>query len=194
MIFISALNGQRVSKLFPLIHEVADAHARRIGTGRLNQFLRDCVDRMSPPAVDGKLPKLYFMTQVGTRPPSFVISTNTDREIHFSYQRYLENRLREEFGFTGTPIRLAFRKRAKGESSGEGVARVRRILDPGEGLKPSRRKEGRTDTSKEGSSPRPKAPAGGGTAARGGPAPARSGKAPARSGKATARRPVRKRG
>jgi GTP-binding protein len=180
MIFISALNGQRVSKLFPLIHDVADAHARRVATARLNQFLRDCVDRMSPPAVDGKLPKLYFMTQVGTRPPSFVVSTNTDREIHFSYQRYLENRLREEFGFTGTPIRLAFRKRAKGESSGEGVARVRRILDPGEGLKPSRRKEGRTDKPKEGPSHRPKAPAGGGTAARG--------------GKATARRPVRKRG
>jgi GTP-binding protein len=141
MVFISALSGQRVSRLFPLLHEVADAHARRIGTGRLNQFLRDCVARMSPPAVDGKLPKLYFMTQVGTRPPSFMIATNTDREIHFSYQRFLENRLREEFGFTGAPIRLAFRKREQGEG---GVARVRRILDPGEGIKPSRRKGLRT--------------------------------------------------
>ena len=68
---------------------------------------------MSPHAVDGKLPKLYFMTQVGTRPPSFVIKTNTDRELHFSYQRYLENRLREEFGFTGSPIHIEVRARAK---------------------------------------------------------------------------------
>jgi GTP-binding protein len=96
---------------------------------------------MSPPAVDGKLPKLYFMTQVGTRPPSFVIKTNTDRDLHFSYQRYLENRLREEFGFTGTPIRFAFRKREKSEGQDDGVAKVRRILDPGEGLKPRRQQE-----------------------------------------------------
>jgi GTP-binding protein len=141
MIFISALTGQRVTKLFTLIHEVAEAHAKRVSTGTLNQFLRDSVARMSPPAVDGKLPKLYFMTQVGTRPPSFVIKTNTDRDLHFSYQRYLENRLREEFGFTGTPIRFAFRKREKSEGQDEGVAKVRRILDPGEGLKPRRKQE-----------------------------------------------------
>ena len=141
MIFISALTGQRVSKLFAVIHEVADAHARRITTGRLNQFLRDSVERMSPPAVDGKLPKLYFMTQVGTRPPSFVIKTNTDRDLHFSYQRFLENRLREEFGFIGTPIRFAFRKKEKSDGQDEGTAKVRRILDPGEGLKPRRQQE-----------------------------------------------------
>jgi len=141
MIFISALTGQRVTKLFTLIHEAAAAHARRITTGRLNQFLRDSVALMSPPAVDGKLPKLFFMTQVGTRPPSFVIKTNTDRDLHFSYQRFLENRLREEFGFIGTPIRFAFRRRGKDEGQDDGVAKVRRILDPGEGLKPSRRAE-----------------------------------------------------
>jgi hypothetical protein len=78
---------------------------------------------------------------VGVRPPSFVISTNTDRELHFSYQRYLENRLREEFGFTGTPIRFAFRRRGKSEVQDDGVAKVRRILDPGEGLKPRRQQE-----------------------------------------------------
>ncbi len=161
MIFVSALTGQRVSKLFPLIRRVADAHALRVGTGKLNQFLRDSVERMSPPAVDGKLPKLYFMTQVGTRPPSFVIATNTDRDLHFSYQRYLENRLREEFGFIGTPIRFAFRKREKGEQEGE-VAKVRRILDPGEGLKPSRRKEG--------AAPRPRRPRAAGTGRPGRPA------------------------
>jgi GTP-binding protein len=141
MIFISALTGQRVSKLFAVIHEVAEAHARRVPTARLNEFLREAVAVMSAPAVDGKLPKLFFMTQVGTRPPSFVIKTNTDRDLHFSYQRYLENRLREAFGFIGTPIRLAFSRRGKNEEHGEGVAKVRRILDPGEGLKPGRRQE-----------------------------------------------------
>jgi GTP-binding protein len=137
MIFLSALTGQRVSKVFALIHEVADAHARRISTGKLNNFLREAFAHFAPPSIDGKMPKLYFMTQVGVRPPSFIIKTNTDRELHFSYQRYLENRLRETFGYVGTPIRLAFRKRGVGEGE-EGVARVRKILDPGEGLKPGR--------------------------------------------------------
>lgn len=154
MIFISAMTGQRVTKLFALLHEVADAHARRIATGRLNAFLRECVARMSPPAVDGKLPKLYFMTQVGTRPPSFVVKTNTDREIHFSYQRFLENRLREEFGFVGTPLRLAFRKRGEGEHEQGGVAKVRRILDPGEGLKPRRKPASRRTGDETGRKPR----------------------------------------
>ena len=140
MIFISALTGQRVSKLFGMINEVAEAHARRIPTGKLNTFLRESVDTMSPHAVDGKLPKLYFMTQVGVRPPSFVIKANTDRGLHFSNMRYLENRLRAEFGFTGTPIRLSIQKRATGEDGPtREEAKVRRILDPGEGLKPGRR-------------------------------------------------------
>jgi GTP-binding protein len=103
--------------------------------------------------VDGKLPKLFFMTQVGTRPPSFVIKTNTDRDLHFSYQRYLENQLREAFGFTGTPIRFAFRKREKSEGEDQGVAKVRRILDPGEGLKPRRQRE---PTAARGASRRPR--------------------------------------
>ncbi len=140
MIFLSAMTGQRVTKLFPLIHDVAEAHARRVPTGRLNAFLRDAVAAFSPPAVDGKLPKLYFMTQVGTRPPSFVVITNTDRELHFSYLRYLENRLREQFGYRGTPIRIACRRR--GDEEGRGAARVRKILDPGAGLKPGRKATG----------------------------------------------------
>lgn len=138
MIFISALTGQRVTNVLNLINNVAKAHAKRVNTAQLNQFLRDSVKRMSPPAVDGKLPKLYFMTQVGTRPPSFVIKTNMDRDVHFSYQRFLENRLREEFGFIGTPIRFAFRNHDSKREQDNGVAKVRRILDPGEGLKPSR--------------------------------------------------------
>jgi GTP-binding protein len=143
MIFISALTGQRVSKLFDVIGAVADSHARRIGTGELNRFLRESVAAFAPHAIEGgKIPKLFFMTQVGVRPPSFVIKANTDRGLHFSYMRYLENRLREVFGFEGTPIRLSIQKKGKGEEEGESdVAPVRRILDPGEGLKPSRSNE-----------------------------------------------------
>ena len=70
---------------------------------------------MSPHAIDGKLPKLYFMTQVGVRPPSFVVKANTDRGLHFSYVRYLENRLREQFGLAGVPLRLSIQKKQKGE-------------------------------------------------------------------------------
>jgi GTP-binding protein len=169
MVFISAQTGQRVTKVLNLVQQVALAHATRISTGRLNQFLRESVARMSPPAVDGKLPKLYFMTQVGTRPPSFVVKTNTDRDIHFSYQRYLENRLREVFGFVGTPIRLAF-SREKGDE--RGVAKVRRILDPGAGLKPSRAKGGAGAKRGRSASGERK---GAGTAPRARRAPARSG-------------------
>ncbi len=157
MIFISALTGQRVTKLFDLIHDVAEAHARRVPTGKLNAFLREAVAAMSPHAVDGKLPKLYFMTQVGVRPPSFVLKTNTDRGLHFSYVRYLENRLREAFDLKGTPIRLSVQKKHQGETQPEEGAKVRRILDPGEGLKPSRRrveKEGGGAPKKGRSTPR----------------------------------------
>ncbi len=140
MVFISALTGQRVSKLFAVINEVADAHSRRVPTGELNRYLRDTVQAMSPHSRDGKVPKLYFMTQVGVRPPTFVIKANT-AELHFSYMRYLENKLRERFGFTGTPIRLSIQKKGKGEGEEPDVAPVRRILDPGEGLKPSRSNE-----------------------------------------------------
>ena len=140
MMFISALTGQRVSKIFDLITSVAESHARRIGTGELNRFLRESVAAMSPHAVDSnKVPKLYFMTQVGVRPPSFVIKANTDRGLHFSYMRYLENRLREQFGFQGTPIRLAVQKKQAGDEEPTEVARVRQVLDPGVGLKPSKR-------------------------------------------------------
>jgi GTP-binding protein len=141
MIFLSALTGQRVSKLFGMIDTLAEAHGRRIPTGELNRFLRESVSAMSPHAIDGKLPKLYFMTQVGVRPPSFVVKANTDRGLHFSYVRYLENRLREQFGLAGVPLRLSIQKKQKGEGEESEVAAVRRILDPGEGLKPSRSNE-----------------------------------------------------
>jgi GTP-binding protein len=144
LIFVSALTGQRVSKLFTLLREVAEAHARRVPTGELNRFLRESVARMSPPASGGKLPKLYFMTQVAVRPPTFVIKANLEKALHFSYLRYLENRLREEFGFVGTPLRLNVQRKRKGDEEAE-TAPVRRILDVGEGLKPGRKGAGRTD-------------------------------------------------
>lgn len=140
LLFVSALTGQRVTKLFALIGQVAESHARRIPTGRLNQFLRESVAAMSPHAAEGKTPKLYFMTQVGVRPPTFVIKANTDRGLHFSYVRYLENRLRSQFGFLGTPIRISVQKKQRGEDVPQEKAPVRRILDVGEGLKPGRRK------------------------------------------------------
>jgi GTP-binding protein len=124
-----------------MIDTLAEAHGHRIPTGELNRFLRESVAAMSPHAIDGKLPKLYFMTQVGVRPPSFVVKANTDRGLHFSYVRYLENRLREQFGLAGVPLRLSIQKKTKGEGEETEVAAVRRILDPGEGLKPSRSNE-----------------------------------------------------
>ena len=149
MIFLSALTGQRVSKLFGMIEQLAAAHAQRVSTGELNRFLRESVAAMSPHAVDGKLPKLYFMTQVGVRPPSFVIKANTDRGLHFSYVRYLENRLREQFGFHGVPLRISVQKKQKDEDVPSESAKVRKILDVGEGLKP-----GRKATSRPGEGPR----------------------------------------
>jgi len=139
MIFISALTGQRVSKLFAIINEVAQAHARRVPTGKLNQFLKDALAAMSPHAVDGKIPKLYFITQVGVRPPTFILKANTDRGLHFSYMRFLENRLRETFGFVGTPIRLNIQKKHRDEDGPKAEVAVRRILDVGEGIKPGRK-------------------------------------------------------
>jgi GTP-binding protein len=141
MIFVSALTGQRTSKLFGVIDSVAASHSLRVSTGELNRFLRASVSVMSPPAVNGRLPKLMYMAQVGTRPPSFAIKSNTGGAIHFSYIRYLENRLRDEFGFVGTPIRISVQKAQKGDEPAQPGARVRKILDVGEGLKPGRRKK-----------------------------------------------------
>ncbi len=139
MIFISALTGQRVSKLFALITEVAAAHAKRIPTGELNRYLRETVAHMAPHVVKDKVPKLYFMTQVGVRPPTFVVKANVD-ELHFSYMRFMENRLRDTFSFPGTPLRLSVQKKNKGEGEvADDVAPVRKILDVGEGLKPGRK-------------------------------------------------------
>lgn len=112
IIFISALTGQRVRKALELIDEVARAHEKRVTTGRLNALLRQAVEKVPPPLHKGTRPKIYFMTQASIKPPTFVAFVNDPDSIHFSYERYLVNRIRETFGFEGTPIRMVFRPRS----------------------------------------------------------------------------------
>jgi GTP-binding protein len=111
MIFISAKTGQRLDRLFELIKHVANSNAIRITTGMLNDVLAQAVARVQPPTDKGKRLKIYYMTQASTKPPTFVCFVNTADLFHFSYQRYLENRIRETFGLEGTPIRFIIRER-----------------------------------------------------------------------------------
>lgn len=113
ILFISALTGQRVNKLFSMINHVCEQSKMRIGTGTLNSVLADATTRVQPPTDRGRRLKIYYMTQVGTQPPTFVIFCNDAKLFHFSYQRYLENQIRNTFGLEGTPIRLIVR--AKGD-------------------------------------------------------------------------------
>jgi len=116
IVFISALTGQRVGKLYSLIDQVAEARQRRVSTGELNRWLKSVdLDRGTSPA--SRKVKIYYVTQATTAPPTFVLFTNQTRPLHFSYQRFLENQLRRAFDFTGTPIR--FTQRLKKHRSGE---------------------------------------------------------------------------
>ncbi len=110
-LFISALTGQRVEKLYELINYVSEQNARRISTGMLNDMLAYATSRVQPPSDKGKRLKLYYVTQASTKPPAFVVFCNRAELFHFSYQRYLENQIRETFGLDGTPIRLIIRER-----------------------------------------------------------------------------------
>ena len=111
IIFVSAKTGQRVDKLFERINYVNEQACMRISTGMLNDVLNDAVSRVQPPTDKGKRLKIYYMTQVSTKPPTFVIFVNDAELFHFSYQRYIENKLREVFGFSGTPIRIVVRQK-----------------------------------------------------------------------------------
>jgi len=115
IIFLSALTGQRVGKLFGLIRSAAEQATMRIPTGVLNQVLADAQARVQPPTDKGRRLKIYYMTQAGVKPPHFVIFCNDARLFHFSYQRYLENQIRATFGLTGTPVRLTIRQRGDKE-------------------------------------------------------------------------------
>ena len=111
LLFISARTGQRVLKLLDLIKEVYVNSSCRIPTGILNNLIREAVGVSPPPAIKGRALKIYYVTQTGVKPPTFIIFVNNPELLHFSYKRYLENQLREAFDFQGTPIRLITRKR-----------------------------------------------------------------------------------
>lgn len=115
VVFLSALTGQRVDALFPTIRSVYEQNTSRITTGALNSVLADATARVQPPTDKGRRLKIYYMTQAGTKPPHFVIFCNDARLFHFSYQRYLENQIREVFGLIGTPIRITIRQKGDKE-------------------------------------------------------------------------------
>ncbi len=113
IMFISALTGQRLQKIYPMIDEVIESANRRVGTGVLNEILTEAVAMQQPPMDKGKRLKCYYMTQVSVAPPTFVLFVNDKKLMHFSYQRYIENQIRTAFGFKGTAIRILIRERAK---------------------------------------------------------------------------------
>lgn len=113
ILFISALTGQRVNQLFGMINHACEQSMMRIRTGTLNSVLAVPLSRVQPPTDRGRRLKIYYMTQVGIQPPTFVVFCNDAKLFHFSYQRYLENQIRNTFGLEGTPVRLIIR--AKGE-------------------------------------------------------------------------------
>ena len=110
-VFISALTGQRIDKLFELIKYTAEQNARRITTGMLNDLLNYATSRVQPPSDKGKRLKIYYMTQASTKPPTFVVFCNNRELFHYSYQRYLENQIREAFSLDATPIKMVIRER-----------------------------------------------------------------------------------
>ena len=114
-IFISAATGQRLPKLFDMIDMVRQNQNLRVATGVLNEIMTEAVAMQQPPSDKGKRLKLFYMTQVSTKPPTFVLFVNNKELMHFSYQRYIENRIRETFGFAGTPIRIFIRERKEKE-------------------------------------------------------------------------------
>ena len=111
IMFISAKTGQRLPKMFDMIDMVIENHSMRIETGVLNQIMAEAVAMQQPPSDKGTRLKLYYITQVAVKPPTFVIFVNDKELMHFSYTRYIENRIREAFGFRGTPLRFIIRER-----------------------------------------------------------------------------------
>ena len=112
-VFISAKTGQRIDKLFEMIKLVHEQHSTRISTGVLNDMLSYATSRVQPPSDKGKRLKLYYMTQASSNPPNFVIFCNSKELFHYSYQRYIENQIRETFGLDSTPIKLTVRERGE---------------------------------------------------------------------------------
>ncbi len=115
IVFISAMTGQRLNKLFDIIDMVSENHSMRVATGVLNEIMAEAVALQQPPSDKGKRLKLYYITQVAVKPPTFVIFVNNKELMHFSYTRYIENQIRETFGFRGTPLRFIIRERNEKE-------------------------------------------------------------------------------
>ena len=113
ILFISAKTGQRIDRLFEFIVSCAEQSARRITTGMLNELLAQATTRVQPPSDKGKRLKIFYVTQASVKPPTFIFFCNNAQLFHFSYQRYLENRIREAFGLEGTPIRIIIRERGE---------------------------------------------------------------------------------
>ena len=113
VLFISAKTGQRVNNIYENIRFINEQAVRRISTGMLNDFLNEVVSKVQPPSDKGRRLKIFYMTQASVRPPTFVIFINDEELMHFSYERYIENQLRDAFGFEGTPIKFVLRERGK---------------------------------------------------------------------------------
>lgn len=113
LLFVSALSGQRINKIMPLVAEVAEQFNRRITTGQINQGLEEFLSKHPPAMVRGQRLKFYYATQSAVRPPTFMLFSNRPDDVHFSYERYLVNCFREKFGFDKVPVRLQFRGRGK---------------------------------------------------------------------------------
>ncbi len=111
--FVSALTQKRLHRIFPKVVQILENYNTRVPTGELNRLLEDILNRHPPPVHKGRLPRIYYWTQAATAPPTFVVFANEPKAIHFSYERYLINRLYDTFGFEGTPIRIIFKKRGK---------------------------------------------------------------------------------
>jgi len=109
ILFVSALSGQRTGLIITEVDKVMAQYAKRVQTAELNKVFTEAVAAHPPPMAQGKRIKLYYATQASTKPPTFIVFANRTDAIHFSYERYLANKLREAFGFTGTPLRLVFK-------------------------------------------------------------------------------------
>ena len=115
ILFVSAKTGQRLDKLFDTIDMVSENHAMRVATGVLNEIMSEAVALQQPPTDKGKRLRLYYITQAAVKPPTFVIFVNDRELMHFSYTRYIENQIRETFGFRGTPLKFIIRERNEKE-------------------------------------------------------------------------------
>jgi GTP-binding protein len=130
IVFVSAKTGQRVDKLFQLINHVSQQSQIRLTTGVLNDLIGEAVAMVPTPQDKGKHLKIFYATQVGVKPPQFVLFINNKELMHFSYERYLENQLRKNFGFEGTPIRLILRPKEENQVKKGFSPKSKRKRDP----------------------------------------------------------------